>query len=74
MKNLQVVKITIGNITKTFLIGQNNVTREEIINCYKAYCEDFGGKVSMSDFLENIEQYGIELTDINENEMTHIIM
>jgi hypothetical protein len=71
---LKTVKITIGEETKIFLLGQNNVTKREIEKCYKAYCEDFGSKVNMKDFLKNINQYGIELIDISDNEITHIIL
>jgi len=71
---LKMVKITIRDITKTFLIGQKNVTEKEIINCYKASCEEFGSKVNMNNFLDDISEYGIELIEISENEITHIVL
>jgi hypothetical protein len=73
-KYLSVVKLTIGEETKTFLVGQNNITKEEIERVYKSYCKEDGKKYTMQEFLKEIEQYGIELKDISDNVITHIVL
>jgi hypothetical protein len=73
-KYLKVVKITIGDITKTFLVGQDNITKEELINYYNNICKEVDKKHTMEEFLYEAGQYGYDFAEIENNEIPHIIL